>query len=544
MLCDSLLYSLTHASFSFAQRSRRRSTQAAFRQKIRLAKEKEIAKQNESTVSRILEVAEPSVQVAPPQQAAPITGESAESEQSKPQQPVSQAETALQVQPSQAQQTQPDSQMQQPQSHPQANVQQEQKEPVQVERPKPIAPNSTSLQNSTTLVSTEISTISLTPAATGTATECNPKLDLPTTQADPNTRLEARSALWGMTLKPLTEDTDNQSDQHIREIEASVEACRDGVLDMYSYHRGREGMEPRDPDSGELLAPSIPTDTNHNFDTQKLAATVIVEFPLEDDDLGTTNTPEDSNVAMFRESLQWDLDDPTTPSPATFANGIAEEYGLSFGQMMDLASSIQSQIDAHLRQSCIYCAPIPIHDPNGNERRFNAVIRQAQSYDYLLRGDGGGVLISRKRTQKHQQQSPPKPLAQSALAVAATDSTSKTSRGRSGPEKVHTRQVIEIDEEVEDVYCEEIQKRVMTASKQSISATPVDGKSGLLKQKKDFQCHICHKKCDLTYLFACGIVNHVYCVAHCKVSDHFQSACFPSHQLTVWTGLESSWFGY
>ncbi|KAL3943256.1 MAG: hypothetical protein SGBAC_002665 [Bacillariaceae sp.] len=499
------------------ERSRRRSTQAAFRQKIRLAKEKEIAKQNESTISRIREVAESSVQVAPPQQVASITGESAESEQSQPQQPVLQAETASQVQPSQAQQTQPDPQMQQPQLHPHANVQQEQKEPVQVEGPKPIAPNSTSLQNSTTLVSTEISTISLTPTAATTG--CNPvasKLDPPNPPADPTTRLEAHSALLGMTLKPVTEDAENQSDHHIQEIEASVEACKDGVLDMYSYHRGREGMEPRDPDSGELLAPSIPTDTNHNFDTQKLAATVIVEFPLEDDDLGTTNIPEDSNVAMFRETLQWDLDDPTTPSPATFANGIAKEYGLSFGQMMDLASSIQSQIDAHLRQNCIYCAPIPIHDPNGNERRFNAVIRQAQSYDYLLRGDGGGVLISRKQTQKHQQQSTPKPQAQSTCTVAATDTTSKTSRGRSGPEKAHTRQVIEIDEEVEDVYCEEVQKRAIAASKQSISVTPVDGKSGLLKQKNNFHCHICHKKCDLTYEFGCGIVNHVYCVAHCK----------------------------
>jgi len=297
-----------------------------------------------------------------------------------------------------------------------------------------------------------------------------------------------------------------------------VEAYKDGVLDMYSYHRGREGMEPRDPDSGEILAASIPTDTNHNFDAQKLLTTIIVEFPLEDDVMDTTTTGENSNVAMFRETLQWDLDDPTTPSAAEFANEIAGEYGLSFGQMMDLAASIQAQIDAHIRQSCNYCVPVAIHDPTGNERRFNPVIRQAQPYDYVVRGGGAGVLISRKRTLKHQQQLPLKPKAQSASDVSAIDTTIKTSGARKGkgPAKAYTKQVVEVDEEVEDIYCEEIQKRVIEASKQSILATPTDGKSGLLKQRKDFHCHICHKKCDLAYMFACGTVNHVYCVAHCK----------------------------
>ncbi|CAJ1954578.1 unnamed protein product [Cylindrotheca closterium] len=507
------------------ERSRRRSTQVAFRQKIRLEKEKEIAKQNESIVLNAPEMAAPIVQAAPAQQIAPTAGESVELEQMKPQQSApeqqnpSQQEPPSEMESSQLQQTQPDSQMQQPPSQVQPKVQQDQRLQVQIEGLKTIAPDPTSLPTSTASMRSEISTIPL----TLTATERNPdqsKVDRSTSQSLPNTRLEDHSALWGMSLKPLTEDTANPLSNQNREIEASVEAGRDGILDMYSYHRGREGMEPRDPDSGEILAASIPTDTNHNFDAQKLLATIIVEFPLEDYDMDTiaTSTGEESSVAMFKETLQWDLDDSATPSPAEFANKISEEYGLSFGQMMDLASSIQGQIDAHIRQSCNYCAPVAISDPTGNERRFNAVVRQAQPYDYLVRGDGGGVLISRKRTQKHQLPFPfpSKPKAQSISAIPTTDTTSNKSGSRKGPKKGYIKQVIEVDEDVEDVYSEEIQKRVMQASKQRILTTPTGEKSGLLELKKNFHCHICHKKSDLTYTFACGIGNHVYCLVHCK----------------------------
>lgn len=438
-----------------------------------------------------------------------------EEQKTEPQQPQKEANSQIQ-QP----QLQADPQIQNP---PSLQLTQAQHLGAQNDILQPIFKDANRIPSSSGVVAPLLSIRPVTPTATGINPSA-PIIDSSKSHAGSNSYLEEHAALWGMSLKHSTEEDGNPSEDQDLEVEATVEAYQDGVLDMYSYHRGREGMEPRDPDSGELLAAHVPTDTNHHFDSQRLLVTVIVEFPLEDvDDLDSRNTGEDSDIAMFRETVQWDLDHPSTASPAEFANCIASEYGLSFGQMMDLATSIQEQIDAHLRQNCNYCVPVAINDPNGNERRFNPVIRQAQPYDYVVRGNGGGILVSKKRSLKHQQQVLPKPKARSSSITSATDNVSVASRNS----RKEAEKVMEVEEEVEAVYCEEIQKRVLEASKQSILATQVDGKSGLLQQRKDWHCHICHKKCDLTYSFACGIINHTYCHVHCKVSElaHETSVC-------------------
>ena len=119
-------------------------------------------------------------------------------------------------------------------------------------------------------------------------------------------------------------------------------------LDMYSYHRGREGMEPRQGDNCELMCPLPPTDTNFDTDAPKVSFPVTIEFSLEDK-LHNGGDGHEDTVATYAETVPWDLNDTSTPSPMEFATAIANQFGLSFSQTEDLALSIQDQIDEHLQ---------------------------------------------------------------------------------------------------------------------------------------------------------------------------------------------------
>jgi hypothetical protein len=310
-----------------------------------------------------------------------------------------------------------------------------------------------------------------------------------------------------------------------KQFECTVKPLEDGVLDMYSYHRGREGMEPRDPESGELLCPLEPTDTNHDFDTPKLGVTVVIEFPLEDEvdsKVIGTEAKESMDKAIYRETLQWDLSDPSTPSPLSFATDIANEYGLTFGQRMDLAVSIEQQIESHIQQNCTYSAPLASKDPLGNERRFVGPTIHTHLYDQVLQTAEGGIRQTRNQTALRQARVPsasPKPPTSASAKPHTSASTvdgSTTSR-RSSLERVYEPVALEPEEDVEPEYREEVKKRTRAASVLDVSHKCKNGIIGVLDKKHDFHCHVCHKRCKVTYTFACGIVSHSYCEMHCKV---------------------------
>jgi ribosomal protein S17E len=304
-----------------------------------------------------------------------------------------------------------------------------------------------------------------------------------------------------------------QQQRDTREVfECKVESLKDGVLDMYSYHRGREGMEPRDPATGELYCCQEATDTNHDWDAPKLGTTIVIEFPLEDetDSKGNDSEQKESlDKATYRESLNWDLSDPSTPSPLTFANDIANDYGLSFGQMMDLALSIQQQIDSYLKSNHSYSAPLALKDPLGNERQFVGPSIQAHRYDQVLQTAEGGIRLSRKEGSPRQQKT--------SLAASRAASTGAGSAKRKSIERLAEIIVEEHEEEIEPKYQEEIKKKAQTASVKDISQKCKNGIIGVLGRKDDFHCHVCHKRCKVTYNFACGVLSHSYCEVHCKV---------------------------
>jgi len=71
------------------------------------------------------------------------------------------------------------------------------------------------------------------------------------------------------------------------------------LLDIYTYHRGRVGQEPRHPQTGELLCDSDPVDTNHSWTPPKTMVKVTIKFPLGDldeEEYDDSDLEEDDNV--------------------------------------------------------------------------------------------------------------------------------------------------------------------------------------------------------------------------------------------------------
>eukprot|EP00934_Nitzschia_sp_Nitz4_P006935 Nitzschia sp. Nitz4//scaffold70_size99833//92652//96899//NITZ4_004611-RA/size99833-snap-gene-0.136-mRNA-1//1//CDS//3329557185//6925//frame0 len=251
------------------------------------------------------------------------------------------------------------------------------------------------------------------------------------------------------------------------------------VVDMYSYHRGREGFEPRDSDTGELLCPLEGSDTNWENDAPKMVVPVDVKFPL--DDQGT----------MFKERMQWDLSDSTTPSPMVFAMDIATEFGLEYGQMLHLAKYVQRQIEAHVQEHFAYSPAIATKDPLTNERRDAGPRVWTYRFGQVIPIVPGGFRLTRKEQQQ-------------AAAVAAPTPTKQK------------KDKLDMDEPIDSMYKEEVQRRGKLESQHEIAKASTNGNLGLLERHENIICHICHKRCDVVFKFSCSSLSHSYCAFHCK----------------------------
>ena len=177
------------------------------------------------------------------------------------------------------------------------------------------------------------------------------------------------------------------------------------TLNIHAYHRGIAGVEPRDESSGNLLCETDPVDTNHYWDEPKMKCKVFVSFPLgdldksdeEDGDIllkekklegdgpishrsGNRDVQERMKemqmaqgkerkrqaqlalIPYYNEEVEWDLSNPCIPTPLAYAGDMAAEYGLSFTQTLDLARSIQNQIDVFVKEHVLYQVPITVLD--------------------------------------------------------------------------------------------------------------------------------------------------------------------------------------
>lgn len=274
---------------------------------------------------------------------------------------------------------------------------------------------------------------------------------------------------------------------------------------------------------------------DHIQPAPKMVATIVVEFPLEhhspdeDDNLPSADRP----LATFRDAISWDLSDPETPSPMAFAMSISQEWGLPFAPTMDLAASIELQIDAHVAQHCQFTQPVTLRDPNGQERDKLGPLMQAYRYDPVVRTGKEGILrpamAKRNDSTKqstggvgssgtsllpldHERNAFSKQAHQQRGKQAHMGSASKSTK-KAPPHVLAAASIPKVDAK----YSNEIKKRLCQAS---TTDTQERCKNGLfmLEKIKDTQCHICHKKKDVVFGFGCGLRKHLYCKFHVEVS--------------------------
>lgn len=355
----------------------------------------------------------------------------------------------------------------------------------------------------------KVSAASQASSHTNRESECNAggpmEVDTSTTAAP---TMPAAASVDGMvtaTATASTSDTAKEatatgtSDNTAKGIIRVKALSDDGVLDMHTYHRGREGKEPRDDQTGELLCDVEPTDTNHGWEPPSLKISINVSFPLSDDtgegDNGEPKSHVGNNVQdsglRYTETVEWDLADPNTMTPMGFAAKVSEEFGLDAGQTFDLAQSIQKQINYFVQNKVSYKTPLTLLDAHGLERSG------ASAYSPEMRGPPqlyGSVVGETKAGM---------PIPQKLLQ------STKPVRGKSSLSQDVSN--------VEPEYILEAKRRLWEASVKDIAETSNGGLVGLLKEEHDTVCHACRKREDRTFNFACSTKVHALCPGHVQV---------------------------
>ena len=292
-------------------------------------------------------------------------------------------------------------------------------------------------------------------------------------------------------------------------------------LDIYAYHRGREGMEPRDPDTGELVCDVEPTDTNYKLDEPRLTLNVTVKFPLiEEEDLKRGNK---ADWPMYEDVIPWNLGDPETPTPMEFAVATAETFGLSFGQTVDLATTIEMQINRHMKEHCGYREPVALEDGAGVERITLPPYTISQLYGAVVSQNGvePGCLLCTvegpgSRGKARSTGRAPLLSGQGTSSRRSSLSGNSTARGQNRPPPI----LYEEDDPIEEIYTEEVTKRMLEISKLSVKRKSPHMNNptiGHIELRENWVCHICHKRNKLVGVFACGHSSHSYCANHLRV---------------------------
>jgi Bromodomain/SNF5 / SMARCB1 / INI1 len=292
---------------------------------------------------------------------------------------------------------------------------------------------------------------------------------------------------------------------------ANVNAIRfralkqDGQVDMHEYHRGQEGQEYRDEVTGDLLFDTDPVDSRHTkTDEVKTKSKVIIQFPI------------DSDGRTYKETVEWDLSDPRMHTPMTFAASVAGEFGLPYGQAVELANSIQRQLSVFVSDNCSYANPVPLRDTTGVEQDIPAT-KPVHFYGSVTSqyGLGGFDLSATPRVKSFKRSSsiasrsvstevPERPKAQKLNKEQKVPSLSSTTTTTA---------------KVEQIYRDEVQKRLNHAFQ--VEATNRSAKSGQTSRVIDAECHICQEKGESVELM-CHIGRHGFCAAHRQKSAEEQ----------------------
>jgi Bromodomain/Homeobox KN domain/PHD-finger len=294
----------------------------------------------------------------------------------------------------------------------------------------------------------------------------------------------------------------------------------DSVLDMYTYHRGREGVELRDSDTGDLLCDAEATDTSHGAtDAPNLVAQITVEFPLD----GATPAGH-TEARKFRQVVHWDLGDPATAPPVVFASELAEQFGLSYKQTLELSESIEGQLNAFMRNHCGHSQPLVLKDAAGSNRE------PPPSATYALYGCGTGSAkegmpqpsqqTKKKASAKQSVRGPvPRSVGTIDLVAPATSNDGEKAAARSkggakGTAKRRNGAKIEPAPPVEEEYALEVRRRLRSEALERIKTIPTEERAAKEDQSEmDRQCHVCQETVNGVGNFACHS-GHAFCDAH------------------------------
>eukprot|EP00557_Chaetoceros_sp_GSL56_P013489 CAMPEP_0176482820 /NCGR_PEP_ID=MMETSP0200_2-20121128/3582_1 /TAXON_ID=947934 /ORGANISM="Chaetoceros sp., Strain GSL56" /LENGTH=2163 /DNA_ID=CAMNT_0017879167 /DNA_START=38 /DNA_END=6529 /DNA_ORIENTATION=- len=349
----------------------------------------------------------------------------------------------------------------------------------------------------------------------------------------------------------------------------------DGSIHPDAYHRGIAGEEPRCKATGTLLCDTEPTDTNHEWDEPNLKFSVTVEFPLCDPEWSDDEIVEDNGSIMedfeqdismnkrdtrrrggkeymsemeqriktkakikdmphFSEEVEWDLSNPKTPTPILYATDIAAEFGLSLCSMLDLARSIQSQIDTFLRENLNYRPPISVKDHLLAPRGKHSLQPPKYSYPKILYGGHcatditpGSKSFEAVESKKERCSSYDSKKDRRSSYDRKKQPIKRKSINLKHSIRYHVptpkSDIIRIDDlpdhVVENVDFDETQVReFLDRAKmeyQRITQSLADGNIGTVKIVKNMNCHVCHKRRSKGVQFTCGTDSHCFCDVHC-----------------------------
>eukprot|EP00977_Amphora_coffeiformis_P027824 scaffold34646_cov173-Amphora_coffeaeformis.AAC.30 len=320
--------------------------------------------------------------------------------------------------------------------------------------------------------------------------------------ASANSKNDTSPAIFSALMKPTTGNETEES------------------LDWYSYHRGRAGLERRDDKTGDLQydVPQ-PTDTNHSVDEPNWStAKISVRFPL-----GMSN----ERKSLFRETVVWDwmghnnlivdaeahegghqpISGLLERTPMEIAGAVAQEYGLTFPETMDLAEYIQGQLRTWVQQEALYAPPVTQIDPHTGVRREKPSAIVTELYGNVISMTEGG--IEDKPTVGMAQRSYPIPRRHSSVE----SSSKKSQKAKPQTQKKETKKIVLPDQE----SMEEVRRRLLAESMEEIKKKASgDEPTGMVEVREGLSCHVCTATGGVFAQFACGREGHSFCRLHIR----------------------------